>query len=361
MADRLVEILARHDPDELAAPADLDAALAMSLAERHRVRHRVVGRDEARRPRHDVDRPRSLANGAGKRLEDTGAGVGQRPVEGGRGSLRMSAAAERGGERGRVELGHAAAEHGHDSAVHLDEADEPAGVGEVDELVGEVRDAVDVARPGERADQDVVPGDAHRLERGEQRVEQLALVLRQRLMQVAGDHLLAGPVAEAPGERLGVTEGRARVGQRAGVLVDPEGERGRLERRHGDLALGQDADERRRERAVSRDHGRLRRQPLGEGLAVVVEEHDLDTRSQGARKLAELRRVAQLDEHEPRDLRRDRSGPRRRGRARPHAAARTPARCGSTSPSGRRPRVDRAGGTPASTRTRRSRCSDGRR
>ena len=171
MADRLVEILARDDPDEPAAPADLDAALPISLAERHRVRDRVVGRDEARRPRHDVDRPRSLANGAGKRLEDPGAGVGQRPVEGGGRSLRVSAAAERGSEHRGVELGHAAAKYGHDSAVHLDEADETPGVGEVDELVGEVGDAVDVARPGKCADKDVVPGDALRLECGEQRVE----------------------------------------------------------------------------------------------------------------------------------------------------------------------------------------------
>ena len=171
MADRLVEILARHDPDEPAAPADLDAALAISLAERHRVRDRVVGRDETSGPRHDVDRPRSLANGAGKRLEDPGAGVGQRPVEGGGRSLRVSAAAERGSEHRGVELGHAAAEYGHHSAVHLDEADETPGVGEVDELVGEVGDAVDVARPGNCADKDVVPGDALRLECGEQRVE----------------------------------------------------------------------------------------------------------------------------------------------------------------------------------------------
>ena len=37
---------------------------------------------------------------------------------------------------------------------------------------------------------------------------------------------------------------------------------------------------------------------------MVVEERDLDAGSQGARKLAELCRVAQLDEHEPRDPRR---------------------------------------------------------
>ena len=128
-----------------------------------------------------------------------------------------------------------------------------------------------------------MPGDALRLERGEQRVEQRALVLHQRLMQVAGDHVLARPVAEAPGERLGVTQGRARVGQRAGVLVDAEGEHGRLERRHGDLALGQDADRASSSAHRLRDHGRLRRQPLGERLAVVVEEHDLDSGSQGAR------------------------------------------------------------------------------
>ena len=66
--------------------------------------------------------------------------------------------------------------------------------------------------------------------------------------------LLSRAVAQAPGERVGVALRRGRIGERAGVLVDAERERGRLERRRLELALGEDADERRRQRAVLREH-----------------------------------------------------------------------------------------------------------
>ena len=49
MADRLVEILPGDDSGEGARVADEHSALPVPLAEDHRVRDRVVGRDEASR------------------------------------------------------------------------------------------------------------------------------------------------------------------------------------------------------------------------------------------------------------------------------------------------------------------------
>ena len=74
--------------------------------------------------------------------------------------------------------------------------------------------------------------------------QQLALVPGQGRMEELREQLLPGAVAEAPAQRLGVALSRRRVGEGAGVLVDPEREGCRLERRDGDLALGEDADER---------------------------------------------------------------------------------------------------------------------
>ena len=66
---------------------------------------------------------------------------------------------------------------------------------------------------------------------GQDRRQQLPLVLVERRVQELRQQLLARTVTEAPRERLRVALGRRRVGQRAGVLVDPERERRRLHRR----------------------------------------------------------------------------------------------------------------------------------
>ncbi len=77
-----------------------------------------------------------------------------------------------------VELGGPAAGDAEDPALHLDEHDEGRAVGDVDELVGEVRDAVDVARPGDGGDEHLDPASSRGSSRLEQRREQLALVAR---------------------------------------------------------------------------------------------------------------------------------------------------------------------------------------
>ena len=98
-------------------------------------------------------------------------------------------------------------------------------------------------------------------------------------MQVFVDEVLARPVPEAPREGVDVALRRGRVGERARILVDAERERRRLERGRRQLPLGENPRQRRRQRAIRRQHRRLGREPVREFLvAVVVEEHLLDRR-----------------------------------------------------------------------------------
>ena len=226
--------------------------------------------------------------------------------------LRVPAAAERAGDPGCVDPVRAAPGDDKDAAVHLDEQDEGAGVREVDDLVREVRDAFDVHGPRERSDQGLLAARVDRFERLEQMLEELALVVGERHVQVRGDELLARAVPQAPGECIDVALGRRRVRERARVLVDPEGERRRLEGGRAELALGEDADERRRQRSVVRQHGLLRMHPLrGVGVRVVVEQRLLHGRvERDLLQLAEAGSARRLDDDEapdrvqlePRDL-----------------------------------------------------------
>jgi hypothetical protein len=302
VADRLVEILPRHGADQPLVLDDEDAALPVPLAGDHGVRHGLVGADAARRTGHQVaggERGRGLA----ERLLEPLLRLGEAPAVDRRRRLRMASAAEHAREHGRVELGCPAADDGEDTVVHLHEQHERPAVGEVDELVREVRDPVDVGRPLERRDEHFDAGRLDGLEAVEQRVQQLALGLAERRVQVARDQVLTGAVTQAPAERLRVTLRRARVGQRPGVLVDPERKGGRLDAAHGKLALGEDADERGRKRAVLGDHHGIGRDPLRElATRVVVEDHLLDRGVEGnALELAEPRGVNRLDDDQAAD------------------------------------------------------------
>jgi hypothetical protein len=112
-------------------------------------------------------------------------------------------------------------------------------------------------------------------------------------------------VAEAPGERLGVADAGVRVAERARVLVDPEREDGRLQRRDRDLPLGQDPDHRRRQRAVLREDEVLRLHPVGSLAGMVVEDDDLDGGVSGhLLELAQALAVDGLDHDQAPDRRR---------------------------------------------------------
>ena len=215
----------------------------------------------------------------------------------------MPAASEDGGHRGRVDRVGPAADDGEDALVHLHEQDERLRVREVDDLVREVGDALDVLGPAHRGDEDLLAGGVHRLERVHEPVQQVPLAGGQRRVQVRGDEILARAVAEAPGEGVGVSLRRRRVGQRPRVLVDPEREDCRLQRRRGELPLGEDPDEGRRQRPVGREHGGVGVHPVRKlDLSVVVEEHLLDARVERDRlELAEPRRARGLDDDQSPD------------------------------------------------------------
>jgi hypothetical protein len=302
--DRLVEVLTPHGPDEPAPLRDEDPADAVPLAGDHRLRDGLVGRDGSRGPRHHVARRERLADRARERLQDAFARNRQRPFEHRRRRGRMPAPAQGGGQRARIEVRDAAAGDREHAPVHLDQDCQGAAVGQVDDLVCEVRDAVHVAGPRHGGDEHVDPAGLVGLQRVDQRVEQRALVVGQRRVQERGDRLLPRTVAAAPGERVGVARRGRWVRQRAGVLVDPEREDGRFQRRHGELAFRDHADQRRRQRAVLGDHRRRRVGPVRQLAGVVVEDDLLDPAVEHDRlELAESTSANRLDDDQAADRR----------------------------------------------------------
>ena len=303
MADRLVEVLTRDHADQPVGLADEHPALAVALAQDHRVRDGVVHGDEAGRPRHDLARGQAAAHRVRERLEHGGARVLEgAPVGRGR-RLRMAAASQGRRDRRGIELGHPRPDHAEDPAVHLDEADERAAVGEVDDLVREVGDALDVLRPPEPGHEHLVAARLVRLEARDERVEERALALGERRVQVLRHHLLARAVPHAPGQGLRVADRRPCIAQGARVLVDAEGEGGRLDRAHLDLALRQDRDHGRRQSSVLGADRVLGPHPVELLARMVVEEDDLDLgASRSGLELAEALGMRRLDDDQALDL-----------------------------------------------------------
>ena len=157
----------------------------------------------------------------------------------------------------------------------------------------EVGDALDVLRPPEPGHEHLVAARLVRLEARDERVEQRALALGERRVQVLRHHLLARAVPHAPGEGLRVADRRPCVAKGARVLVDAEGEGSRLDRAHLDLALGEDRDHGRREGSVLGADRVLGPHPVELLARMVVEEDDLDLgASRSGLELAEALRDA---------------------------------------------------------------------
>ena len=214
----------------------------------------------------------------------------------------MAAAAERGGERGGVELGDPAAHDAEHAGCHLDEHGERLRVGEVDELRRQVRDAEVDRLVGRRREQQLVAGDGQRLGRLEEQTEQLALFVDQRRLEIRRDQILIRAAPHAPRERLRVARRRARIRQRAGVLVNAEREDGCLERRRLELALREHADECRRQRSVVAEHRALRRDPVGRLAAVMVEDDGLHGEvARNGLEVSEPAGVRRVDGDQPAD------------------------------------------------------------
>ena len=207
MADRLVQILARDDACELAgSPTRMplwrccwQSTIACATVS--------SGGDEPRRARHDLAGGERPAHGVrAARRARARARVVERAAVDGRGRLRMPAAAERAARaRRRRARRRGCATTQNDALVHLDEADEAARVGEVDELVGEVRDRrrrTRARRPRRRAPRSRRPR-ASRARRAARRRARARCVAERRV-EVLRDHVLPRAVAQAPGERVGV-------------------------------------------------------------------------------------------------------------------------------------------------------------
>ena len=88
----------------------------------------------------------------------------------------MPSSAESGRDCGGVDGVGAASHHDEDPLVHLDEQHESASVREIDDLVSEIRDAVDVLRPGQRRDEHLLSVRRDGLEPLHQRIEERPLL-----------------------------------------------------------------------------------------------------------------------------------------------------------------------------------------
>ena len=209
------------------------------------------GTDRAGR-RHDVPGAQRLARRLREGRERASPRLVERLADDRGGRIGMPAAAESPRRLLRRRRLGPAAHDAEDPILHLDEEQQRTRVGEVDELVREVRDPVDVLGPRDRRDEHLASPAATGSRASERALQELALGRRERQVQVLAEQILPGAVTEAPGQRVDVALRRRRVRERARVLVDAERESGRLGRGRHELALGQDADHRRRQRAVVR-------------------------------------------------------------------------------------------------------------
>jgi hypothetical protein len=151
--------------------------------------------------------------------------------------------------------------------------------------------------------------DAHAVDRAalhpiEQDPEEGALLLAEGLLAVVGHDREARPLLEQPGDRAGVGRGGLREGQAPGLLVDSEGEEGRLhgrDRRRAGAARHEARDQQRRGRSHPLHHVDVAPNGfLGRGVMVVDVDlhpgfgHDLA-------KLAETGRHLHVDQDDARE------------------------------------------------------------
>ena len=201
--DGLVEILTAHAADDARALDHEDSTLAMSLAESHRIANGVVGTHRARRRGHDV------------------------PCAAGRAvHVRVLRARPRAPRRGSYEQWPMRPEHGPPppSAVVSTDASmssvrlrataktRPSISTSTTSARASVRSTILCARfempstySGQRTAANRISSPwASTGSRVLERVEQVALGSGERSVQIRGDEILPGAVAQAPGERIGV-------------------------------------------------------------------------------------------------------------------------------------------------------------
>jgi hypothetical protein len=165
VADGLVQVLPADAAHEPLALGDEHAALAVALAESHGVADARVGGDRACRPGHDVAGAALLARRLGEEREHALARLVEGCTRDRGGRVRVPAPAERGGDLRGVDRARAAPDDREHALVHLHEQHERPRVGEVDDLVREVRDSLDVVEPVHGRDQHFLAGRVDRLDR----------------------------------------------------------------------------------------------------------------------------------------------------------------------------------------------------
>src|SRR5207244_6002921 len=106
---------------------------------------------------HDLLRRQRTSDRRVERLENALARLRERAVMDRRSSLLMTAAAEHARQGRSIELPHAGSGDAEDSPFHLHQANERPTVGEVDDLVSEIRDPVHVLWPRDGRDEDLEP------------------------------------------------------------------------------------------------------------------------------------------------------------------------------------------------------------
>ena len=138
--------------------------------------------------------------------------------------------------------------------------------------------AVHVALHGQHGYVHVLPAHALQARRIHHAHQHLLLLTRERIVQVALDKGLRRTQSQAQRQHLRVSDGGAREGERAGVLVDAQREDGGFERADVHLPPAKDVHHGTRLSPIRRDHPVL---PLHEGglleplLLVMVEDDDL--------------------------------------------------------------------------------------
>ena len=148
------------DPTTRPSLGDEHSALSVALTQRHRVADGVLRLDRPRRRRHDVAGAARLVRGLFECGDHQPARFAEIRPKDGRGGLCVPSATEgRRHDGGVHEIAAATYDREH-SLLHLDEEHERLRVGEVDDLVREVRDPVHVLRPSNGCEQKLLPAGA---------------------------------------------------------------------------------------------------------------------------------------------------------------------------------------------------------
>ncbi|MNT06880.1 hypothetical protein D3C72_1415630 [compost metagenome] len=186
--------------------------------------------------------------------------------------LAVAPGAERRENRLDVHVFGAAAPDELDALAHLDGHDRHIQVQQIDQLVGDGRDAGHFLRPGRPGHERVQPAQllGHRGFR--ERLHDGLLVERERVLVVLADDLDARALLQQVRHRARIGRPGGRVGHPAGIGVDAQGDGGRFERLERHAPPLELLDQHGARRAHDLAPARRRRQVALIGGVVVVDD-----------------------------------------------------------------------------------------